>query len=187
MFVRDVVERLCAAGALPLPDQLIGVPSVELDLWERRLQLKLPTDYRAFMEIAGATKGAQLFSGENFFWPGCLGLRELARDCLDPDEYAAIPSDALFVFEHQGYIFGWLDTREDRAPAYVSEPADVDERRTRRIADSFRTLLMLDQGPARGAASAVVEGESSVFPPTPRRPFRTMWRWAVARLRSRRR
>jgi SMI1 / KNR4 family (SUKH-1) len=142
--VRDVIERLSEAGQLPSLDQLVGVPIAELDAWEREHGITLPIDYRSFMEAAGATIESRLLWGSGFFWPAPVGLREVARISLEPEEYALIPDDALFILEHQGYIFVWLDTRDPAAPVYVSQPVDVGAREIKRIADSFREWLLVD-------------------------------------------
>jgi hypothetical protein len=142
-FVRDVIERLCAAGQLPPIDQLVGVPGAELNAWEGELGFTLPTDYRTFMEVAGATRGARLFMGNGFFWPGPLESRAIARECLEPDEYRLIPDDALVVLAHQGYVFVWLDRADPAVPVYVSQPVDVDVREIKRVADGFREWLLL--------------------------------------------
>lgn len=55
VLVRDVVERLSAAGQLPPADRLVGEPSAELDARQQQLGMKLPTDDRTFMEVAGPT------------------------------------------------------------------------------------------------------------------------------------
>ncbi|CAN5483431.1 hypothetical protein BH10ACT3_BH10ACT3_24390 [soil metagenome] len=141
--MRDVIERLSAAGELPSADQLVGVPGIELDAWELELGRPLPTDYRSFMEAAGATRNARLFSGDAFFWPYPRGLREDAREWLEPGHFAAIPSDAIFVLSHDAYIFFWIDTAESTAPVYVSQPVDTDVREIKRAADSFKEWLVL--------------------------------------------
>jgi hypothetical protein len=122
--VRDIIEPLSAAGELPSADRLVGVPRVDLDAWERELGIELPIDYRLF------------------FWPDCKGIRELALEHLDADEYRAIPSDALFILAHQGYIFAWIDTTDPASPIYVSQPTDVDAREVTRVAGSFRDWLL---------------------------------------------
>ncbi len=141
-LVRDVIERLSAVGELPSSNQLVGVSSAELDAWELELGIKLPIDYRSFMEVAGATRNARLFFGSGFFWPAPLRLRAVAQECLEPDEYALIPDDALFVLEHQGYVFVWLETAASPAPVYMSQPVDVDAREIKRIADTFGDWLL---------------------------------------------
>jgi len=91
-----------------------------------------------------ATTNARLFSGSGFFWPAPLHFRAVARESLEPDECALIPDDALFVSEHQGYVFVWIDTADPAAPVYTSQPVDVDVREIKRTADSFRDWLLLD-------------------------------------------
>jgi len=39
-LVRDVIERLSAVGELPSLNQLVGVPSAELDAWELELGIE---------------------------------------------------------------------------------------------------------------------------------------------------
>ena len=95
------------------------------------------------MEVAGATTDARLFRGSGFFLPAPLHLRALAREFLDPDEYAVVPDDALFILEHQGYIFVWLETAEPTAPVYTLQPVDIDRTEIKRTADSFREWLLL--------------------------------------------
>lgn len=65
----------------------------------------------------------------------------LRRTRWNPEEFALVPDDALLVLEHQGYIFVWLDTTDQAAPVYASQPTDVEAREIRRIADSFRDWL----------------------------------------------
>lgn len=143
VLVRDVIERLTAAGQLPASDQLVGVPTGELNAWERELGLELPIDYRSFMALAGATTEARLFRGSGFFWPAPVGLRHAAQLSLEPDEYEAIPNEALFILEHQGYVFVWIDTSDPASPVYVSQEVDVDFQEVKRIADSFREWMLL--------------------------------------------
>ena len=142
VLVRDVIERLSAVGKLPSANRVVGVPSAELDGWERELGIELPVDYRSFMEAAGATMDARLFMGSGFFWPAPLHFRAVAREFLEPDEYALIPDDALFILEHQGYVFVWIESADPAAPVYMSQPVDVDVREIKRIAASFREWLL---------------------------------------------
>lgn len=143
VLVRDVIERLSAVGELPAANHLVGVPGDLLDAWERDMGIGLPIDYRSFMEIAGATTNARLFRGSGFFWPAPLHIRGVAREFIDPDEYALIPDDALFILEHQGYIFVWLETADPASPAYTLQPVDVDRTNVERTAASFRDWLLL--------------------------------------------
>jgi len=99
------------------PEQLVGVSEIEIARLERTLNLRLPQQYKTFLQSCGQGAG-RFFTGTDMFFPGVEQLRNAAEALLQENhETFQLPADAVVFSMHQGYQFNYFHSSEGDDPA----------------------------------------------------------------------
>ena len=132
-----VMAQLISSG-VATPDEIRGLAPDELDRIEADQGVKVPDQYRRFLEVAGAGAGS-LWKGSDAFYPAVLGIKNAAEELLiESGNPFELDADALVIIMHQGYQFFFLLGVGEDPPvfAYVEgEPGPE------RVAPSFSVFL----------------------------------------------
>ncbi|WP_328419127.1 SMI1/KNR4 family protein [Streptomyces sp. NBC_00443] len=109
-----------------------GLPESALEEIATDQGVRLDPEYADFLRCMGAGSGNTLAS-QVVFYPAILGIRESAVSLCNEVGISCDLAGAIFVASHQGYIYFYVDTRQEGTVWCLTEdsPAPV------RVADSF--------------------------------------------------
>jgi hypothetical protein len=138
----DECVRLIIDLGLASPNELVGASDADLSSVEMRYG-PIRIAYRRFLERAGRQAG-RFLRGTNAFLPEILVFRDEPLDLQVPAgaKWSLAPTDIL-VASHQGYVFTYLESREDDPPVMgykegETGPARLGDRFSDWICESIR-------------------------------------------------
>jgi hypothetical protein len=139
-FINDFAKQVINAG-LCSGWKMQGCYDFEVRELENHFDLKLPTVYKDFLKKMG--KGAGKFmQGTDMFYRHLFDNREAFEEVLDLEGNPFSLDKNIFVFSsHQGYIFFFFNTVEDRfdPPVYIYQEGNL---KIERASEKFSIFLL---------------------------------------------